>query len=159
MDITTITNDEALKSRCKSICNGRYIWEDLWHDFILTMAEKPQHVIEVLIHDNKLRNYSFIVIANLYKKRGNRKSNLHEVTSENEIFDFADIIDNFDKENEMLAEIKLLPLEDSKRLLIFATSSLKAHCKENDKVYQNEIHRNNKVKLKLKQVVNEKIRS
>ncbi|MBP9688263.1 MAG: sigma-70 family RNA polymerase sigma factor [Bacteroidia bacterium] len=97
--IVELYNNKQLNDYTKALCNGRFIYEDLYHEFILTINEKTNEQLNELKQLNRLIPYCFVIIRNLnlkrfdkYNYKGKYKA-LHECSNDNE-YKFNEIIDS-----------------------------------------------------------------
>lgn len=141
-DIAEIVYRKEYRNYCRSLYNGRYLWEDLFQEFVIKVLEQPKELIERLYNaGDEIVKYCFTIIKNLFYQREKNYSPLRELANDSEI---KDIPDNETKEQKVnVTEI----LDQYPTLEI---KNMREYCQDNRISYQAMKQKNSRIKRKLK---------
>lgn len=133
--INSIIQEVDYKNYCRRLYNGRYLWEDLYQEFLIKALTEFGELRGV-----ELRKYCFRIIKNLFlqKERGN--SSLKELCSDNELIELADFNNEYTEMPDLISEHPTLGIKN-----------MKTYCRDNRISYEAMKKKNQRIKQQLKQ--------
>jgi len=137
VEFNSIYTDVDYKAYCKRLYNNRYLWEDLYQEFIIKIITCQKYLTNK--SELELKKYCFVVIRNLFYQRERKNSNLKELANDNEINDILDEQTEYHELPDVISKYPTLGIEN-----------IKEYCKENKISYAAMRTKNHRIKKQLK---------